>query len=76
MTTDAEPPIRDQLVEARKRIIAQLEEMDFRANAAGFARRGGGPPDYRDLVAELQGELSEIDKLLGNEDSPDACAHW
>jgi hypothetical protein len=72
MATDAEPPIRDQLIEARKRILAQLDEMEFRATAPGFARRGGGPPDYRSLIAELEGELREINTLLDNEDSPNA----
>ena len=69
MATDAEPPLRAQLVEARDRIIAQLDEMSFRATAAGFARRGGGPPDYSGLAAELEGELREINAILEGEDS-------
>jgi hypothetical protein len=74
MATDAEPPMRDQLVEARERIIAQIDEMNFRSR--GFQYVGRGPPDYRGLIAELEGELREIDKLLGDDDSPDACAPW
>jgi hypothetical protein len=72
MATDAEPPLREQLVEARKRIIAQLDEMNFRATAAGFARRGGGPPDYGGLIAELEGELREINAILDTGDSSDS----
>jgi hypothetical protein len=71
METGAEPPLRDQLIEARKRIIAQLDEMNFRATALGFARRGG-PPDYRGLIGELENELREIDAILGTEDPPNA----
>ncbi|HEX4695704.1 hypothetical protein [Sphingomonas sp.] len=58
-----EPSLRDQLVEARTRIIAQLDELNYRVTAP-FARRGGRV-DYRNLVAELEGELREIDALLG-----------
>jgi hypothetical protein len=65
---EGEPPTREELVEARERIIAQLDEMDFRANAAGFARRGGGPPDYGGLIVELQEELREIDEILNIKD--------
>lgn len=72
MEADAEPPLRDQLIEARQRIIAQLDEMNFRPTAQGFARRGGGPPDYGSLIAELEDELREINALLGSEDSPNA----
>lgn len=64
-----EPPLREQLIEARKRIIAQLDEMNFRGTAAGFARRGVGPPDYGALVVELEGELREINAILDSEDS-------
>jgi len=65
MPSDEEPSLRRQLIEARTRIIAQLDELHYRATAIGFARRGG-PPDYRDVIAELQGELREIDALLGD----------
>ena len=66
-----EPPLRDQLIEARKKIVAQLDEMHFRATASGFARRGGGPPDYRDVYAALEEQLREIDVLLGDDDVAD-----
>lgn len=69
MPSDEEPSIRRQLIEARTRIIAQLDELDYRATAIGFSRFGGSP-DYRDVIAELQGELREIDALLGNEAAP------
>jgi hypothetical protein len=64
-----EPPLRDQLVEGRKRIIAQLDELYMRASA-----RGRGPwarqPDYRNIITQLEDQLREINTLLGDEDSP------
>lgn len=67
-TSDEEPPTREALVEARERIVAQLDELDFRANAKGFARHGGGPPDYRDVIAELREELRQIEEILNGKD--------
>jgi hypothetical protein len=55
--------LREQLVEAREKIIAQLDELDFRTRAP-HPRRGGGPPDYRSVIAELKAQLREIDALL------------
>jgi hypothetical protein len=52
-----------QLMEARDKIMAQLDDIEFRVTAKGFSRRGG-PPDYRDVYAELQSELREINELL------------
>jgi len=66
--SDEKPPTRQELTEARERIIAQLDEIDFRVNAKGFARDGGGPPDYSDVIAELQEELREIDGILNIKD--------
>ncbi len=63
-----EASMREQLVEARAKIIAQLDEMRFRANVVNNVadREGGGPPDYRSVFAELQAQLREIDTLLGS----------
>jgi hypothetical protein len=60
--------MRQQLLDARETILAQLDAMDFRTIAT-CAR--GGPPDYRAVAAELKQELREIDALLG-EDPPAA----
>jgi hypothetical protein len=65
MWGDPEPSLREQLIEARAKIIAQLDELQFRSFIADPARRGdGGPPDYRSIYAELEGQLREIDALL------------
>ncbi|HEX4739155.1 MAG TPA: hypothetical protein VH331_16515 [Allosphingosinicella sp.] len=61
-----EEPMKEDLVGARERIIAQLDELNFRANASWS--RTGGPPDYGGLIAELQEELREIDALLNIRD--------
>jgi hypothetical protein len=61
---------RNQLIEAREKLIAQLDELEFRATAAGFGQRGGGPPDYREVYGELKNELREIDELLESDDAP------
>jgi hypothetical protein len=68
------PSTRDQLVEARARIAAQLEDIDFRVKGgAGWERRQGmGLPDYADVAAELQDELREINSILDGEDEPHA----
>ena len=57
-----EPPMREQLLDARARIVAQLDEMDFRTIASCAE---GGPPDYRALAAQLREDLREIDAILG-----------
>ena len=72
MATGAEPPLRDQLIEARKSIVAQLEAMDFRLQARAFQRLAGGLPDHHGIVAELEQQLREIDAILDTKDSPDA----
>jgi hypothetical protein len=72
MATDAEPPIRDQLIEARQMIIAQLEEMDFRLSPRAFQRLAGGLPDRHGIVAELEEQLREIDAILDTKDPPSA----
>jgi len=53
-----------QLVEARKRILAQLDELQFRVsgNAGAWGRRG--PQDRGDIYDVLKSELDEINRLL------------
>jgi hypothetical protein len=68
MASGAEPPLREQLVEAREHIRAQLDAMRFRTAPSGA--REGGPPDYRAVAGELEGQLDEIEALLANWDSP------
>jgi hypothetical protein len=63
--------LRQELVLARGRIIAQLDELDYRSTAIGFPRRGG-PPDYRPVIAELESELREINELLAGAGEDDA----
>jgi hypothetical protein len=70
MTPAEEPPLREQLVEAREHILAQLDAMRFRTAPSG-ARDGGGPPDYRGVAEELEGQLHEIEKMLGEPGSED-----
>ena len=69
MAPDGEPPLRDQLVEARKRIIAQLDELVDRATVPEVAP-GVGHPDYRSVIAELEDELRQINAILGIEGAP------
>lgn len=61
-----------ELLEAREKIRAQLEEIEFRVAAGGGSRLRRGPPDYRDVYAELQNELRDINELLepDEEDQP------
>ena len=68
MAVDA--TLRAELVKARERIIAQLDEIEFRATAKGIARRGG-PPAYGLIYAELRNQLREIDELLDPSDEHD-----
>jgi len=56
--------LRKQLIEARRRIIAQLDDMRFRS-LPGNPHGGGGPPNYNRVSAQLQDELCEINDLLG-----------
>lgn len=66
-----DPSMKEQLVEARERLIAQLDDIDFRVKGAGGweRRRGVGLPDYADVAAELQSQLREIDSILDNKDA-------
>jgi 3-oxoadipate enol-lactonase len=60
--------LKDQLFEARGKIVAQLDELKYRASTPGIGRRGG-PPDYGDVVAELEKELREINDIFGMGDA-------
>jgi hypothetical protein len=63
MTLD--PDLRKQLVEARERIIAQLDELEFRVTGQHGAWRRRAPQDATDAYGELKLELREINELLG-----------
>src|SRR6266498_4043865 len=55
---------RRQLVEARKKIIAQLDELEFRVTGNSGAWRRRGPQDAGDVYDELKHELGKINQLL------------
>jgi hypothetical protein len=62
-----DPSMKEQLLSARERIIAQLDDIDLRMKGGVY-----GHPDYTDVAAELEGELREIDSILDGEDETDA----
>jgi hypothetical protein len=64
LSGENERPLREQLIEARSKITAQLDELYLRTAPGG--RGNALPPDYRAIIAELEGELSDIDELLGS----------
>ena len=64
-----ERPMREQLIEARAKIAAQLEELHLRT--APCARGNAIPPDFQPVIAELEGELRDIDALLGTAEETD-----
>ena len=57
-----------QLVEARDKIVAQLDELEFRVtgNTGGWRQRG--PRDRGDIYDALKSELDEINQLLETRD--------
>jgi hypothetical protein len=60
-----EKSLRDQLLEARDNIRRQIE----------ICERPSGmrsPPDYRNEIAELEAELTQIEEALANLGSTDA----
>ncbi|HSQ94740.1 MAG TPA: hypothetical protein VLM18_01400 [Croceibacterium sp.] len=61
MGDDEEPSMREQLIEARAKIVKQLDDLKLPPNAAG---RLPFMPDYRSVRAELEAKLREIDVLL------------
>ncbi len=70
MSHGKEPSLR-KLIDARENIIAQLDDLQWHPNSTRISRWGGSP-DNRSVIAELEGQLNEIDALLGNEDEPNA----
>jgi hypothetical protein len=62
---------RRQLVEARKKIISQLDELEFRVSGNSGAWRRRGPHDAGDAYDELKHELHEINELLGRDRTDD-----
>ena len=59
--------LRNQLMEARENIGAQLEQLERDGNS--FMQ-----PDCRDVYADLQRELHEIDTLLGADGNTEIAA--
>ena len=59
MTDDHEPPRREQLKEARRNI---MEQLDLLRRPSGY----GLVPDDQTLIVTLESELREIEALLAN----------
>lgn len=55
-------------MEARDKIVAQLQELEFRVTGNVGAWRRRGPRDRGDIYDALKCELDEIDQLLGAAD--------
>jgi hypothetical protein len=53
-----------QLVEARNKIVAQLNELEWRVTGNAGVWRQRGPQDRGDIYDALKSELNEIDQLL------------
>jgi hypothetical protein len=62
--------LKKQLLDARDKIIAQLNETRFPSTPRW---RGGGGPVHDYAYDELQKELREIDELLGFEEDDQDC---
>ena len=62
--------LRDQLIEARRNLGRQLEILQAPATVAG--KGGLARPDNRVLIAELQGQLREINEAIASLDSAHA----
>jgi hypothetical protein len=58
------PETKSQLVEARKAIIAQMDDLEFRVTARMGGWRRRGPQDAGDVYDLLKEELRQIDELL------------
>lgn len=54
--------LRGQLIKARANISARVQELKERAIGIGRSVRDA-PPHYRSLIAELEGQLKEINSL-------------
>ena len=55
--------LRQELTEAREKILEQLDDIEFRATSKSIPRYFG-PPDYREVYAQLKEELRQIEELL------------
>ncbi len=67
MSRGKDAGLRRQLVAARADIVAQLNQLYERAGRTRSIRWDGGSPGYGSVIAELEGELRDIDALLGPE---------
>lgn len=66
MEAGLDPELRNELIEGRDRITAQLDELRLRSTPrAGRIQ----PPDYREVYAELERELREINELLESDEA-------
>ena len=70
MSHGKESSLRKQLIAARANIIAQLSDLNCQSSRSRSPALEGGSPDYSSVIAELEGELSEIDALLGAGEEP------
>jgi hypothetical protein len=66
--SDDEAPTRDQLLEARENIKAQLTNLRAGNHSPGKGWSAGR--DYDSLIATFEQELEEIDAILGIGESP------
>jgi hypothetical protein len=57
----SEPPLRDQLLEARANVQHQIELLEYSTNHSR-----GGPSQNPMLIAELQKTLAEIEAALND----------
>ena len=60
-----EPPLREQLLAARANLRRQIEILQAGAASLG---KGGEFIDSRNMLADLQSELLEIEKALAETD--------
>ena len=65
MSHGEERTLRKQLIDARANIEAQLSKMYSPATSNG----GAYPPDFREQIAELEGQLREIEELLARDET-------
>jgi len=61
--------LREQLKEARRSLVRQLEILQSPATVIG--KGGLAPPDNRSLVMDIQRQLREINEALAKLDSDD-----
>lgn len=66
MSSGEEPSLREQLIDARGKITAQLRKMYNPLSGSS----GVYAPDFRQQIAELESELREIDELLESHEEP------